>query len=93
MTVTLTIDQGGYIVKVMTAFGIPVVLCSAHRLNSFVSWMLGISVSSNTLIQRLVAYVGKFSYSTLNKSELEAAQALMEEFSQVYELVRRTDTR
>jgi hypothetical protein len=38
-----TVDQGGNVANAIRVLDIPLVLCSAHRLNTAVSWGLGIS--------------------------------------------------
>lgn len=63
--------------------------------------MIGLSGNSNTcknpevetLLKRLVACVEKFSYYPVKSSGLKAVQELMEKLCQMYELVRRNDTR
>ena len=44
-------------------------------------------------MRKLAACVGKFSHSAVNKSELKALQELVPQFSKIYELIRRNDTR
>ncbi|CAM9975726.1 unnamed protein product, partial [Ascophyllum nodosum] len=83
------------------ALGVIVVLCCAHRLNTVVVWMLGIGGTVNTcrdkpmgvLMRKLAACVDKFSHSAVNNSELKALQELVPQFSKIYELIRRNDTR
>ena len=79
-----------------------VLLCCAHRLNTVVVvWLLGVGGTVNTcrnksmevLMRKLAACVGKFSHSAVNNSELKALQKLVPQFSKIYELIRRNDTR
>ena len=99
--IAFTVDQGGNIVNAIKSLGVEVVICFAHRLNTVVTWMLGISGSESTcrnpemekLIKKLAACVGKFSHSAMNNSELKNVQELQKTFSKVYELIRRNDTR
>jgi hypothetical protein len=43
-----TVDQGGNVANAIKALDIPVLLCAAHRLNTSVSWGLGISGTVST---------------------------------------------
>ena len=74
-----TVDQGGNVVNAFKNMGVPVLECTGHRLNSMVSWGVGISGSIqaggggtnknrrlNALIARAIAMVGKFSHSPVN---------------------------
>ena len=45
MFIAFTVDQGGNIVNAIKSLGVEVVMCFAHRLNTVVTWMLGISGS------------------------------------------------
>ena len=99
--IAFTVDQGANVVNAIEALGVIVVLCCAHRLNTVVVWMLGIGGTVNTcrnkpmgvLMRKLAACVGKFSHSAVNNSELQALQELVPQFSKIYELIRRNDTR
>lgn len=99
--IAFTVDQGGNVVNAIKALEVPVVLCNAHRLNTVVVWMLGIGGGPNTcknvamgaLMRKLASCVGQFSHSCSNNTELRVFQELNAEFSRVYELIRRNDTR
>ena len=99
--IAFTVDQGGKIVNAIKSLGVEVVMCFAHRLNTVVTWMLGISGSGSTcrnpemekLMKTLAVCVGKFSHSVVNNSELKNVQELQKTFFKVYELIRRNDTR
>lgn len=99
--IAFTVDQGLNVVNAIHSLNVPVVLCYAHRLNTVVVWMLGIGGSAatcknpamETLIKKLAACVGQFSHSCSNNTELKVFQELNAEFSRVYELIRRNDTR
>ena len=95
------VDQGLNVVNAIEALNIPVGVCNAHRLNTVVCRMLGISWSDKTcknpvlekIMKKLAACVGKFSHSAVNKSDLKTIQELSPVFSKVYELIRDNDTR
>ena len=46
--IAFTVDQGGNIVNAIKSLGVEVVTCFAHRLNTVVTWMLGISGRGST---------------------------------------------
>lgn len=93
----------------MNAFknmGVPVLECTGHRLNSMVSWGVGISGSIqaggggtnknrrlNALIARATAMVGRFSHSPVNNDALKEIQREVSDLTQELDLVRRNDTR
>ena len=99
--IAFTVDQGGNVVNACKNLGVAVLKCNAHRLNSATMWALGVNGSVNTcenpsmekLMKRLAALVGVFSHSAVNNDELKDIQRLQEEFLQIYDLVRRNDTR
>ena len=101
--IAFTVDQGAKnVVNAIEALGVIVVLCCAHRLNTVVVvWMLGFGGTVNTcrnkpmevLMRKLAACVGKSSHSAVNNSELKALHELVPQFSKIYELIRRNDTR
>ena len=99
--IAFTVDQGLNVVNAIHSLNVPVVLCYAHRLNTVVVWMLGIGGSAatcknpaiKTLIKKLARSVGQVSHSCSNNTELKVFQELNAEFSRVYELIRRNDTR
>ena len=43
--IAFTVDQGGNVVNACNSFGLPVLKCNAHRLNSATMWALRISGS------------------------------------------------
>jgi hypothetical protein len=77
-----TVDQGGNVANAITALGIPLVLCNAHRLNTALSWGLGISGSARTckntpfrnLLGKMAALVGVFSHAAGNNDLLSLVQ-------------------
>ena len=99
--IALTLDQGLNVVNAIHSLNVPVVLCYAHHLNTVVVWMLDIGGSAatcknpamETLIKKLARSVGQFSHSCSNDTELKVFQEQNAEFSRVYELIRRNDTR
>ena len=97
-----TVDQGGNVVNACAALGVEVIKCNCHRVNSAVLWSLGIAGSATTcknkpmgaLMKKLAACVGVWSHSVVNNDKLKDIQRqLKEEFHQIYELLRRNDTR
>ena len=82
--------------------GVEVIKCNCHRVNSAVLWSLGIAGSATTcknkpmgdLMKKLAACVGVWSHSAVNNDKLKDIQRQLEEdFHQIYELLRRNDTR
>ena len=97
-----TVDQGGNIVNVCVALSVEVIKCKCHRVNSAVLWSLGIAGSATTcknkpmgaLMKNLAACVGVWSHSAVNNNKLKDIQRQLEEdFHEIYELLRRNDTR
>ena len=84
------------------ALGVEVIKCNCHRVNSAVLWSLGIAGSATTcknkpmgaLMKKLAACVGVWSHSAVNNDKLKDIQRQLEEdFHEIYELLRRNDTR
>ena len=97
-----TVDQGGNVVNACAALGVEVIKCNCHRVISAVLWSLGIAGSATTcknepmgaLIMKLAACVGVWSHSAVNNDKLKDIQRQLEEdFHEMYELLRRNDTR
>ncbi|CAN0332194.1 unnamed protein product, partial [Scytosiphon promiscuus] len=101
-----TVDQGRNIINAWESMNVPVLICSGHRLNSAVTWGLGISGSfsqagggtcKNTVLRKLMAkiaaMVGHFSHSAVNNDAFKAVQREVQELAAVLELIRRNDTR
>ena len=95
-----TVDQGGNVVNACKALGVPVIKCNCHRVNSAVLWALGIAGKGRKnkdmgdLMKKLAALVGVFSHSAVNNDKLKDIQRQLEEdFHEIYELLRRNDTR
>ena len=94
-----TVDQGGNVVNACKALGVPVIKCNCHRVNSAVLWALGIAGNGRKnkdmgdLIKKLAALVGVFSHSAINNDKLRELQRMKDDLHQVYELIRRNDTR
>ena len=97
-----TVDQGGNIVNVCVALSVEVIKCKCHRVNSAVLWSLGIAGSATTcknkpmgaLVKKLATRLGVWSHSAVNNDKLKDIQRQLEEdFHEIYELLRRNDTR
>lgn len=97
-----TVDQGGNVVNACEALNVPVIKCNCHRANSSTLWSLGIAGSAATcknkemgdLTKKLAALVGVFSHSAVNNDKLKAIQKVVDGvLRDVYELIRRNDTR
>ena len=97
-----TVDQGGNVVNACAAFGVDVIKCNRHRVNSAVLRSLGIAGSATTrknkpmgaLMKKLAACIGVWSHSAVNNDKLKDVQRQLEEdFHEIYELLRRNDTR
>ena len=77
-----------------------VIKCNCHRVNSAVLWRLGIAGSATTcknkpmgaLMKKLAACVGVWSHSAVN-DKLKDFQRQLEDFHEIYELLRRNGTR
>ena len=96
-----TVDQGS-VVNACAALGVEVIKCNCHRVNSAVLWSLGIAGAATTcknkpmdaLMKKLAACVGVWSHSAVNNDKLKDSQRQLEEdFHEIYELLRRNDTR
>ena len=96
-----TVDQGGNVVNACAALGVEVIKCNCHRVNSAVLWSLGIAGSATTcknkpmgaLMKKLAACVGVWSHSAVNDNLKDIQRQLEEDFHEIYELLRRNDTR
>ena len=97
-----TVDQGGNVVNACAVLGVEVIKCNCHRVNSAVLWSLGIAGSATTcknkpmgaLMKKLATCVRVWSHSTVNNDKLKDIQRQLEEdFHEIYELLRRNDTR
>lgn len=87
--------------------GIPVQICSGHRLNSGIGRALGISGSHNQstgagmcknktlrkLMSTMTACAGLFNHAPCNNDELKEVQSTIAEMTRILEVVRRNDTR
>ncbi|CAM9297061.1 unnamed protein product [Pylaiella littoralis] len=86
--VAATVDQGGNMVNAFGALGVPVLICTGHRLNSGINWALGINgtfvkatqtgTCKNPVLRHLVAVMtalaGGFSHSPCNNDAFKNAQ-------------------
>ena len=97
-----TVEEGGNVVNACRALHVEVIKCDCHRLNSAVLWALGIAGSAakcknkemGGLMKKLVACVGVWIHSAVNNDNLKDIQRQLEEtLHEVYELIRRNDTR
>ena len=101
--IAATVDQGGNIVNAFKCLLVPVIIYSAHRLNSMVSWGVGINGSEgnsrntsrnpslNDLIKRASGLVSRFSHSAVASDALKDIQREMG--TKVLQPSRRCDTR
>jgi len=97
--IAATVDQGGNIVNAFKCLLVPVLICSAHRLNSMVSWGIGINGSEgnsgnpslNDLINCASGLVTRFSHSAVASDALKDIQ--LEMGTKVLKPSRRCDTR
>ena len=98
----ITVDQGGNVVNACAALGVEVIKCNCHRVNSAVLWRLGIAGSATScknkpmgaLMKKLAACVGVWSHSAVDNDKLKDIQRQLEEdFHEIYEMLRRNDTR
>lgn len=94
-------------VNAFTALGVPVLVCTGHRLNSSINWGLGISGSwdktkktgtcKNLVLRELVAVMtalaGVFSHSPCNNDAFKDVQTEMDDMCSALEVVRRNATR
>lgn len=101
-----TVDQGGNMINALRLLGIPVLVCSGHRLNSAVGWALGINGSVREdgqgtcrnpvlrdLIAKMTACAVVFSHSPCNNDALADIQRELNDICRALEIVRRNDTR
>ena len=84
------------------ALGVKAVKCYHHRVNSAVLWSIGIAGSAarcknkamGDFMKKLAPCVGVWSHSAANNGKLkEIEKQLEEDFQEVYELIRRNNTR
>ena len=96
------VDQGGNVVNACTALSVEVIKCNCHRVCSAVLWSLGMAGSATTcknkpmgaFMKKLAACVGVWSHSAVKNDKLKEIQRRIEEdFHEIYELLRRNDTR
>ncbi|CAN0150298.1 unnamed protein product [Pylaiella littoralis] len=101
-----TVDQGGNMINAFRLLGIPVLVCSGHRLNSAVGWALGINGSIREdgqgtcrnpvlrdLIAKMTACAAVFSHSPCNTDALADIQRELNDICRALEIVRRNNTR
>ena len=97
-----TVGQEGNAVNACEALGVEVIKCNCHRVNSAVLWSLGITGSATRcknkemgeLMKKLTECAGIRSHSAVNNDKLKQIQKRIEEdFHEVYELIRRNDSR
>ena len=96
-----TVDQGRNVVNACAALGVEVIKCNCHRISSAVLWSLGIAGSATNctnkpmgaLMKTLAACFGIWSHSAVNNNKLKEQSQLEEDFHEIYELLRRNDTR
>ena len=95
-------DKGGNVVNACKAWGVEVIKCNCHRVNSAVLWSLGVSGAAarcknkamGELMKKLAACVGFISHSAVNNDiMLKELQKLEEDFHRIYELFKRNNTR
>ena len=94
-------DKGGNVVSVCEAWGVEVIKCNCHRVNSAILWSLSISDAAarcknkamGKLMKKLAACVGVSRHSTVNNDMLKELQKLEEDFHCIYELIKRNNTR
>ena len=88
--VAATVDQGGNMVNAFRNLGVPVLVCTGHRLNTAIKWSLGIAgtftaggggtcknAQLRSLLQRASAMVGVFSRSPVSNDEFKSLQREM----------------
>ena len=104
--VAATVDQGGNMINAFGNMGVPVLICSGHRLNSAVSRATGITGSFNKdgsgtcknrpckeLVTKATAMVGRMTHSVCNNDAFKKVQQEVSELTSILELTRRNDTR
>ena len=90
-----TVDQGGN-VNACAALGVEVIKCNCHRVNSANAGSATTckNIPMCVLMKKLAACVGVWSHSAVNNDKLKDIQRQLEEdFHEIYELLRRNDTR
>lgn len=94
-------------VNAFEGMGVPVLICTGHRLNSGINWGIGISGSfkkatqegtcKNPVLRNLVAVMtalaGVFSHSPCNNDAFKNLQTELDQLSNALEVLRRNDTR
>ena len=83
--IAATVDQGGNILKAFRCLLVPVLVCSAHRLNSMVAWGIGINGFEENcrnpglrdLIKRTSSLVSKFNHSPVASDAVNDVQREM----------------
>ena len=80
------------------AFGVEVIKCNCHRVNSALLWSLGILSSAARCknkamgeLMKLAACVGVFSHSAVNNDMLKELQKLEEDLHRIYGETTRGD--
>lgn len=104
--IAATVDQGRNLINAFDNMGVPVLICSGHRLNSAVSWSTGIggtyakdgagtckNRACRDLVTKVTAMVGHMTHSVCNNDAFKKVQAEVTELTSLLELVRRNDTR
>ena len=94
-------DKGENVVNACEAWGVEVIKCNCHLINSAVLWSLGVSGAAarcknkamGELMKKLAACVGFISHSAVNNDMLKELQKLEEDLHRIYELIKRNDTR
>ena len=89
-------DKDGNVVNAYEAWGVEVIKCKCHRVNSAVLWNLGISGAAARcknkamvkLMKKLAACVGFISHSAVNNDMLKELQKLEENLHRIYELIK-----
>ncbi|CAM9623870.1 unnamed protein product, partial [Choristocarpus tenellus] len=77
-----TIDQGANILNALRELNVPVLTCTAHKLNASVMWALGINGTKETgknkegreLVRKGDTMARAFSHSAINHDALHDAQ-------------------
>lgn len=94
-------------VNAFESMGVPVLICTGHRLNSGINWGMGIAGSfvkatqtgtcKNPELRNLTAVMtalaGVFSHSPCNNDAFKKLQTELDELCTALEVLRRNDTR
>lgn len=94
-------------VNAFASMGVPVLICTGHRLNSGINWGMGIAGSfvkatqtgtcKNPELRNLTAVMtalaGVFSHSPCNNDAFKKLQTELDELCTALEVLRRNDTR